>query len=61
MNDTHTRIKQVCEARVGSSVSDAEVLEMALWFRQLAKLVEAWAGNESLVERLRQLESKEVG
>ncbi len=60
MNDIHTRIKQVCEERVGS-VSDAEVLEMALWFRQLAKLVESWAGNESLVERLRQLESKEVG
>ncbi len=60
MNNIHARIKQVCEARVGS-VSDAEVLEMALWFRQLAKLVESWAGNERLVERLRQLESKEVG
>lgn len=60
MNDIHTRTKRICETRLGSPVSDAEVLEMALWFRQLADLVRSWAGNEGLIERLKQLESKEV-
>ncbi len=60
MNDFHVRIKQVCETRLGTQVSDAEVLEMALWFRQLADLARSWAGNEGLIERLKQLESEEV-
>lgn len=52
MDDINIRIKEACAARVGREVSEAEVLEIASWFRQFAGLIAEWSRDEQLAVRL---------
>lgn len=59
MNPTCVRIKTVLETKLGRELLDSEVEEIELWFRQLAALIQEWAGDEGFRQRLAALSETE--
>ncbi len=52
MGDIEERIKAVYERKLGRELAEAEVLDVALWYRQFADLIIEWARDEELLRRI---------
>jgi hypothetical protein len=52
MTSIEERIKEVYERKLGREISEAEVLEIARWYRQFAELILKWSQDDSFPRSL---------